>query len=46
MVKNSVIRLGIVDQRIQLGTVEELEGARILLVARGESVQYLVSVHN
>lgn len=34
MVKDSIIRFGVVDQRIQLRTVEELEGARILLITK------------
>lgn len=37
MVQDSVVRFGVVDQRVILGSMEELEGARVLLVAGGES---------
>ena len=37
MVQDSVLRFGIVDQRVILGSMEELEGARVFLVTGEES---------
>lgn len=35
--QDSVVRFGIVDQRVILGSMKELEGAGALLVTGGES---------